>query len=130
MQWDPNTQTPNPITTSADSIIQLLNKVYPATIVSNGRRQGNLYVMVHCSALEPQLARLHKAGIHSLVVTLKVEDHVMVAPARVVKKNRNFFIYPINEAQKHLRELYERRRQPGRKRNPVTVLILDVRPEV
>ena len=130
MRSEPSGPTQNPHPHSADLVIRLLNKALPATVVSHGKQAGRTYVIIHCSALEAEFARLHRAGLRRLKVVLKAGDNVVELQAKIIKKTHGYFLYPLGEAQKFLSRLYEQERNPARKRNPVAVLILDVRPEV
>ena len=130
MQSEPSGPTQNPHLQSADLVIQLLKKALPATVILHSKRAGSIYVIIHCSALEAEFARLHGAGLRRLKVVLKAGDNIVELQAKIIKKTYGYFLYPLGEAQKFLSRLYEQERNPERKRNPVAVLILDVRPEV
>jgi hypothetical protein len=126
MQPNPHTPTENPHPHSADLVTRPLNKALPAAVVSHGKQAGRTYVIIRCSVLEAEFARLHRAGLRRLKVVLKAGGNVVELQAKIIKKTHGYFLCPLGEAQKFLSRLYEQERNPERKRNPVVVLILDV----
>ena len=131
-----NRESPNNVTHSADLIAQLfkntalIKNVIPATVVSVGRYYGVQYVAIYSRALQEDLARLYNAGFYYVSVTVKVNDEILSFVGRLLKRPRGFLIYPLAEAQKLLRQLYQQQRSPERKRNPLVILILDLRPRL
>jgi len=61
-------------------------------------------------------------------VTAKIGDEIMTFEARIIKKRYGYVIYPLAETQKLLRQMYQQHRNPARRRNPLPVVILDLRP--
>jgi len=127
---------PNNVTQSADIIAQLVKNVtlvknaVPATVISDGRRRGAQYVVINSQMLQEDLARFYNAGFYYVSVTVKVNDEILSFVGRLLKRPRGFSIYPLAEAQKLLRQLYQQQRSPERKRNPLVILILDLRPRL
>jgi hypothetical protein len=99
-------------------------------VVSVGRYHGVQYVAIYSRALQEDLARLYNAKLYHVSVTVKVNDEILSFVGRLLKKSQGFFIYPLAEAQKLLSQLYQQQRSPERKRNPLVILILDLRPRL
>ena len=128
MNPGPGQRTPHITQSAPEMVNQSGYKVVYATVTANGRYGGKWYVVLSSTTLQPLLARLHADKRRDLEITLKFGEYAVVFVARVVKKGRKYFIYPLYEGQRFLAQIYEQYRARFGKRQPPTVVILDIKP--
>ena len=87
-------------------------------------------VYIYSRDLQDELERLHSAGRKRVSVTVSVGGNVITFVGGVERKSgHEYVIRPLGEAREQFIQLYlQRPRRPGRKRNPLTVFVLDLRP--